>query len=221
MLKVRNIWIAGLLAISAPVAAQLPPGLQGLSADYMPLIFINPRVAADMHLSPAVAQKEQTLFFQQGMALLPMFMNQSGGKAGNKSEMMGKVLAAFKKMQESSLAPLSPAQRVRYRQLTLQFEGPAALVEPKVAHSLGLSEGQKSQLASAFYASSHEMQKKFQTMKVSTGGNAMSNLTSIQDVQAKSRIANEKRAKAILTSSQWSKWTALQGKKLPGIEKLF
>jgi hypothetical protein len=213
---IRNAIIAGGLAVSASSFAQMG-GMP--NTDYMPIIFLNPAVAKDMHLSPDVAQKETSVIMQNAMAMMPALMDKSGGSSHNE-KMAAAAMAGYQKMSEASLAPLNSAQRVRYRQLTLQFFGAAALVQPKVAKTVGITESQKSKLTAAFRETSKGMAAKAQSMQ-SGGAGAMSGLGGISGMMSQSREAADRKAKVILTAGQWAKWTALQGKKLPGIDNIF
>lgn len=188
--------------------------------DYMPAIFLNPAVARDMHLSPEVSSKEQSVMMEQGMALLPLFsQGNAHPSAQQKQKMAMQVLAAYRKMEAASLAPLNASQRVRYRQLSLQFYGPIALLQPHVANALGLSQGQRQHLSKMIMATSQGMAKSAGALQ-GAGPNMMGAVSAITSERSKARVIQEQKVKAILTPAQYAHWSSMQGRKLPGIDNI-
>jgi hypothetical protein len=209
--------IVGGLACSG-LSAQLP-GMDipsGASVDYMPVIFLNPKVAQDMHLSPAVAQKETSLIMQMGMSMI----GQNADTNASAKHKAAGMIAAFQKLEDESLAPLNQMQRARYRQLTLQFIGPPALVTPSVATKLGLTAAQKSKLSTVMETSMKAMAKGVSGMKSSASSDPMGTLHSVRAAQSTARAIQEHAAHSILSTAQRAKWQDMQGKKIPGIEDL-
>jgi len=184
--------------------------------DYMPLIFLNKSVAADMHLTANVQQKEMQIFMQEGLS---MASSLKGGSAG--ANVGAQAMTALKKMQDDSLAPLTQAQRERYRQLSLQFFGPTALITPKVAKKLGLSSAQQQRLAASFSSSGKALGSSASSARAGAHSDPMAAMNNLRSATAKARTAQETAAKAILTPAQWSQWQSMQGKKLPGIQDPF
>jgi hypothetical protein len=220
MNRIRTMFGVGALVLATVSQAQLPGGMTPPDAEYMPPIFLNRHVVADMHLSPAVAQKETSIIFSDGMALMGMMNPGAAGGTPDKKALMAKAFAAFKKMEDDSLAPLNSAQRARYRQLSLQFVGPTALTSPKLAHQLGLSDSQRAKIESAVRSSSKGMAGMASGMQ---GGseNMMAKYQQIQGAAKAARQSQEKALHAILTPAQWAKWNAMQGEKLPNIQDIF
>jgi hypothetical protein len=214
MITIRTL-ISGIAFGAAAVSfGQMPGEMPDL--EHLPVIFLNQKVVADMQLSPAVRQKEMSIMMQGGMSMMGM------AKGGQSSPgVKNKIMAAMRKWETDSLAPLTGPQRARYRQLTLQFEGPAAMQMPNVAAQLNLSSGQRAKLSQEIGASERAMANQMKNLQGSASSNPMGAMQQMRTAQQTIRAAQDKAAKSILTAAQWAKWNDMQGKKIPGITDLF
>lgn len=211
---IRTLISGVALGAAAVSFGQMPGEMPNL--EHLPLLFLNQKAVADMQLSPAVRQKEMTILMQGGMGMAGMV------KGGAPSpDVKNRMMAAMRKWEADSLAPLTGPQRARYRQLTLQLEGPVAMQMPNVAAQLNLSSGQRSKLTQEIGASERAMANQMKGLQGSASSNPMGAMQQMRTAQLASRAAQDKVAKSILTPAQWAKWSDMQGKKIPGITDLF
>lgn len=196
---------------------QFPDGQSTPNTDYMPILFLNPKVVSDMHLSPAVASKEQSLIIQMGMQMLPAVQGMRKQGGGSNSAAMNTAIKAFEELERKSLEPLTPVQRTRYRQLSLQFYGPAALAMPKVASQVGLNPAQRAKVDTLISAGGRQM---LGQVPYGSAQNMMSQMPKIRKSANQARASLERQVDAILTPSQRAKWRAMQGPALPGISDM-
>ncbi len=97
-------------------------------------------------------------------------------------------------------AILTPAQRVRLRQIALQSEGPAAFREPEVVEALGLSPGQRERIRAI------EEESFFRQMRETQAGKSSEET----EKPAMERIL------AVLDSSQALRWKEMAGEPILG-----
>ena len=116
-------------------------------------------------------------------------------------------------MEGTLAAMLTPVQRARWRQLTLQSIGASAALQPKVASSLGLTPGQRARLGAAISDANSGVASGLRNgISANQLKNRMPEMT---------RLQNEAKAKgnqallAILTPAQRAKWRAMLGRPLP------
>ncbi len=187
-----------------------PSGLPNL--DYLPVLLFNPAVQRDLKLSPQVVQQEQSIIISMGMQMLPMI--QKGGAPTPDARQ--KMIRAYEDLENKAVAPLSPAQRVRLHQLTLQFYGPTALEFPAIAKKVGLTPAQKAKLDLIVSTSGRGMLGHMPNAK---NGNMNSQFGAMSKSMDQARAATERQVDKILTPAQKARWAALQGRKLPGITR--
>jgi hypothetical protein len=217
----KTITCAALALIAGGAFAQFP-GSDQPNSDYVPTLLFNPDVQKDMHMSPALVKKEQSIFMEQAMAMLPLVMNKQGkgsGAAGASPFGQGadtkKVLDAVHAMMAKVVEPLSASQRTRFHELTLQYIGPTALLQPKIEKQLGLTSAQQEKLSTLITTSSERIRASIRGP--GTSGINPNMLTQMGPAQAQARAAEERKLPSILTSAQLAKWKALQGKPLPSV----
>ena len=217
----KTITCAALALLAGGAFAQFA-GTTDANADYVPTLLFNPDVQKDMHMSAALVKQEQSIFMQQAMAMLPLVMGKQGkggGAAGASPLGQGvdskKVLDAVHAMMAKVVEPLSAQQRARFHELTLQYIGPTALLEPKVVKQLVLTAAQQQKLATLITNSSERIRASIPGPGKS-GFNA-GTLTQMGQAQTQARAAQEHKLPSILTPAQLAKWRALQGKPLPSV----
>jgi hypothetical protein len=110
--------------------------------------------------------------------------------------------------------PLSPKQRTRLHQLTLQYYGPAALAFPNVAHAVGLTPVQQQKLGSILAENGGGFGK---NMSHLNGQDVMARVGAMRREQNASRAASERKVNLMLTPAQKAKWNVLLGRRLAGI----
>jgi len=193
-------------------SAQFPPGFKMPSLQYNPALLALPTVQQDMHLNPEVAKKIQAVVMEQGMKMLPALMGAMGGKKNgppvDQKKMLNDLMASYDVMQKETLKYLTPPQRTRLHEITLQVTGPAALLDPKVATEIGLTSKQTSQIQTAIASSAHRP-------KGGRTGMGAADMQSMMATQKKSKEDLERSLATILTPSQKAKWKRLQGRPLP------
>ena len=205
-MSLRILAASALLAASASVLAQFTSLASLPTVEYNPLLFINPQVQKELRLSPTASSKIQTTFMQEAYKILPTLNGEANGKPLSQAERTKRTLVAISTMEKRLAAMLTPAQKVRMRQLTLQSIGATAVLQPKVAASLGLSKGQKARLATSISDANEGVAAR---MRSGMSAERMPELT---------RLQNEAKAKAnrsllaILTPAQQTKWKAMLGK---------
>ncbi len=188
---------------------QSPFGSAMPNLDYLPVLLFNPKVQKELDLSPAVVQQEQSLIIEMGMKMLPL------AQTGNSSAQNRKqMIHAYEELEGRTIAPLNFAQRSRLHELTLQFYGPMALEMPSVANKLGLSPNQKTKIAEIVSENGRSMQG---GVPKGNGGNMASQLGSMSKRMEAARAVAQHKLDKVLTPAQRAKWTALQGRPLPGI----
>ncbi|HWD37217.1 MAG TPA: hypothetical protein VG944_00075 [Fimbriimonas sp.] len=214
-MNLKTTLVASFAVFSPFASAQFGPGMTPPNTEYMPALFMNQKVVADMHLSPAVAQQEQSILIQEGMKMLSTMGNR--GQSVDRVKMAKAALAAYKSMSDKSLAPLTPAQRVRYRQLSLQFFGPLALIQPKVTKQLEITPAQHAKMVAIIAKNSRQVAASMPKPGSNANG-YMSGYQNVMQAQARARASEEAQMKAVLTRGQRAKWAAMQGRILPGID---
>ena len=205
---IRRLLVASTLPflVIASAFAQIPSLANLPSVEYNPLLFINPQVQKELRLSPTAASKLQTTFMQEAYKILPTLSGEANGKPLSQAERTKRTLAAIAGMEKRLVAMLTPAQRLRMRQLTLQSIGATAVLQPKVAASLGLSKGQKARLATSISDANEAVAAR---MSAGMSAEGMPELTRLQK---EAKIKANRSLLAILTPAQRSKWKAMLGK---------
>jgi len=212
MLRLRLILLLAVSLLTSLCLAQGPVGIPGggFEFDYNPALLMNPAVQKDMKVSPATANKAMGVMMEVGAAF--QRRAQANGTA-NQADMV----AAFKKMQTKIAALLTPAQKVRLRQLTLQFVGPAAVLQKRVANELHLTGDQKL----LFRAQIQTIYKNAFATYARPTGNApdaaalQQRMGEVAKRQAQVKTLSEAALAKLLTPPQKAAWTKMLGKKIP------
>ena len=200
-----------LLVAAAWAAAQFPGGIDLPNVEYNPVLLINPQVQRELKLSPTTASNVQSVFMSEAMKLLPTLQKGAGGPPMSPRQRAKTMFDGVTRMQNRLAALLSPAQRVRLRQLTLQSIGPGSVLQPKVAAQLGLSSTQKSRLTNAFAVANKALANDMQN-KHNTAQGWQNDMGRLAKVQAQAKAASNKALFATLTPAQSSKWKAMLGR---------
>ena len=200
-----------LLVAAAWAAAQFPGGLNLPNIEYNPVLLINPGVQKELKLSPTAAANVQSVFMSDAMKLLPAIQRGAGGNAMSPQQRTKTMFDGVARMQSRLAALLSPAQRLRLRQLTLQSIGPGSVLQPKVATQLGLSSAQKTRLTNAFAVANKALAVDM-TSKHNTAQGWQNDMGRLAKVQAQAKAASNKALFATLTPAQQSKWKAMLGR---------
>lgn len=203
----------GASASMAMLATAQFGGMPTPNTDYFPILFLNPNVVKDLHLSPSVASQEQNLVIQMGMQMLPLAQSMKKDP-GRNSEAMKAAIKAYEDLERKSVAPLNPAQRARYHQLTLQYYGPAALAMPDTASRVGLTPPQREKIKELVAMSGRKM---FGQLPQGSNQKPMDRVNAMRKAGNAARVTLDRQVDALLTPAQRGKWRALQGPMLPGI----
>ena len=211
IVTLRILATASLALVSAASAvAQIPGFPQIPNIEYNPLLLMNPQVQKELRLSPTNASKVQTTFMSEAMKILPVVTSQPGKARLSPAERNRRTFAAVNVMVGRLAALLTPPQRVRLRQLTLQSIGPAAVLQPKVGAALGLTGGQRSSLMRSISDSNARMAGQMQNGRTVRDWQArMPELTRLQNA---AKAEGNQALMATLTASQRAKWKAMLGK---------
>jgi hypothetical protein len=124
-------------------------------------------------------------------------------------------MAAYNRMESRTLALLTPTQKVRLRQLSLQTLGPMALLQPNVGAEVGLTKPQQAKLQDVI-----AKENKLLFTGMSSGGktndmNALqARMKAMAQRQKAARDASEAALAKILTAKQRAKWASMLGKRL-------
>ena len=205
-MSLRILAASAFLVASASVVAQFPSLASIPTVEYNPLLFINPQVQKELRLSPTVASKLQTTFMQEAFKILPTLNGESSGKRLTEAERTKRTLAAIGVMEKRLAAMLTPAQKLRMRQLTLQSIGATAVLQPKVASTLGLSNGQKARLATSVSDANEGVAARMR------GGMSAERMPELTRLQNEAKAKANRSLLAILTPAQRTKWKAMLGK---------
>lgn len=191
--------------------------MRSANLEYNPGLIFNPAVHKELKLSPAVASKLSNIVMSEGMKLLPM-MSGGGSSPAQQQKAAQAALQSFQAMQSKIAAALTPAQRKRLREITLQSIGPAAVLQPKVAASLGLSSGQKSRLQTSFSKISAGAFSSLSAMKPPKAGQSpdpaawKAQMKKLEAAQKQARARSDAALGAVLTAPQKAKWKAMLGR---------
>ena len=195
-----------LLLAAASAVAQFPDLSRLPTVEYNPLLFINPQVQKELKLSPTAASKLQTTFMQEAYKILPTLNGAPNGKPLSAAERTRRTIAAIGSMEKRLAALLTPAQKNRMRQLTLQSIGAAAALQPKVATRLGLTAGQKAKLATEISDANEAVASR---MRNGMSAQTMPELTRLQ---AQAKAKGDRSLLSILSVAQRAKWRTMLGK---------
>ena len=219
MMRVRYLLLGLLLSVAAVASAQfMPPGFKMPSMRYNPALLMNPDVQKDMNISPSVSQKVTEVMMQEGMKMLPTVMGAMSGKKQTPDEekkMMTVISAAYDSMQSKTIVLLSPPQRKRLHEITLQSTGASALLDPSIASEVGLTATQSSRLASAISRINRQNSGGSENPFQGGGTNpaALKNFAGkAASMAKKTKAETEAAASAILTPTQKIMWIRLQGR---------
>jgi hypothetical protein len=202
--------LSSLLLLSASSSFAQIGGMDLPNIEYNPLLLINAAVQKELHLSPATASKVQSTFMNEAMKLLPTVTGGSSGKPPTEAERRSVMMKGVVHMQSTLAALLTPPQRTRLRQLTLQSIGPAAVLQPKVASALGLSSGQRSSLTYSISAANEKISSG--RINASSPANVNNRLQEMSHLQEAAKAEGERALNKTLTPAQKSKWRAMLGK---------
>jgi len=221
-MRLRQLFAFIAASLVATVNAQFP-GMGQLShapdIKYMPTLLMETPVQRDLGISPEVAQKAQSILLEVGMAMMPYIGNSAKGSPSpeKQKQMTHALMHALDEMQTRTAALLTPPQRVRLHQLTLQAEGPTALLQPANASAVGLTPPQKTRLSQMITASSTQAMS---GMKNFDKSNPMSGFGDVMKRQKEAQAAMNSQLPHILTPSQMRKWNQMQGRKLPNLSMM-
>lgn len=202
--------LSALLLLSATSAFGQIGGMDLPNIEYNPLLLINEAVQKELHLSPATASKVQSTFMSEAMQMVPAVTGGSSGKPPSEAQRRSMMMKGITHMQSALAALLTPPQRTRLRQLTLQSIGPSAVLQPKVSNALGLSSGQRSSLMSSLSAANAKITSG--DIAVSSPNNVNNRLQQMGRLQEAAKAEGERALSVTLTPAQKSRWRAMLGK---------
>ena len=201
-----------LLSLAASSLAQIP-GLAGVpNVEYNPLLVINPKVQKELGLPPAKATQLQKAFFEEAMAILPTLTRSPGKAPLSQAERARRTMAGVTHMESRLAGMLTPPQRVRLRQLTLQSIGASAALQPKVAAQLGLTAGQRTRLVSAVGDANEAVAARLN--RGVSGQDLQHRMPEMTRLQNNAKLQGDRALMTILTPAQRTKWRAMLGRPL-------
>ena len=218
-----------MLALAVSASAQFPGGMTPPPQRYNTALLMNPQVQKDMHLSPEVGQKAMNVMMTVGMKAAPALMGMMSGKkmsAAEEAKASKDLLTMNEEMQSQTLKLLTPPQRVRLHEITLQQAGAAAFSDPELCREVGLTPKQSSSIQSVLAKISRRTMSELSGGKgfagMMGGSSGKPDMAAIQGMQQRA-VAAQKKAKqdsevavnAILTPVQKAKYTRLKGRPLP------
>ena len=206
MVRGRSLIFGLILSAAAAATAQLP-GFEMPSLKYNPALMMIPAVQKELHVSPQAAQKATQAMATEAQKVFPALMGAMGGKTPN-GDQSKQLLVALTRMQDIATKDLTPAQKARLHQITLQSYGPKALLDPQVAAEVGLTPKQESEIKVAIGRIKQSQQKP--NMSGGPGASGF-DMKGLQDSAKKSRQQSDAALDAILTPKQKLKWKAAQG----------
>lgn len=206
MIRSRALFVGLVCAFGIGASAQMPsmPSLW-----YNPALLMIPAVQKDLNVSPEVAQKATQAMIKEAMKSGPAVSGLMAGKTPT-SEQMKEATAALKRMQDAATKDLSPAQKARLHEITLQSYGAKALLDPKVAEQVGLTATQASNLKSAV---GRVEQSEKTAYKASSSGKGF-DMSAMQSAAEVRRKQTDAALNSILNPKQKQKWLSLQGKQI-------
>jgi hypothetical protein len=177
---------------------------------YNPALMMDPAVQKDLKVSPEVAQKAVQTMMTEAMKIGPSMMGALNGKAPTPKQMR-EASAALDRMTAASTKDLTPKQKARLHEITLQSYGPKSLLDPKIGAQVGLSPSQHEKLQAALYKA---VQQTTSAMKGAGGAPSMGSfdMGKAQAGVSRSRAAGEAAMSRILTPKQLTKWKVMQGR---------
>jgi hypothetical protein len=202
----RTLVVGLVLALGAGASAQVG-GFQMPNLWYNPTLILDAAVQKDLHLSAAETAKITQTIGQEVMKLLPAMRGPMSGKAPT-PEQSKEATAAYDRMQ-GAIRGLTPAQKSRLHELTLQSFGPKALLDPKVGAQIGFTAKQAADLRAAMAKSAMSQRS---AMQSAGAGGIGFNMGGIQSAMKGIRKSSEAALDNILTPKQRLKWKTLQGK---------
>ena len=205
MNRARGLVVGLILAVGIGAHAQAP-GMPSLW--YNPALMMDPAVQKDLHVSQDVAQKAVQAMMQTAMKVGPAAMSAAGGTTPTPAQQK-ELIAALDRMQKDTTKDLTPAQKARLHEITLQSYGPKALLDPKIGAQVGLTAVQTDKLRTELFKVAHAQA---QAMRAQNGGKTGFNLQAIQETAKKGRTQSEAVLARVLTPVQRAKWKNLQGR---------
>lgn len=196
-----------LLPLAACAALAQMPGLAGIpNVEYNPLLLINPKVQKELGVPPAKAAQLKKTFVDEGMRFLSSLGTGQGKAPLSTEERNRRMMAAVTHMETRLAAMLTPPQRVRLRQLTLQSIGASAALQPRVAAQLGLTANQRGRLTNAVGDANEAVANRLGK------GMSQSSMVEMTRLQSEAKAQGNRALLAILTPAQRTKWRAMLGR---------
>lgn len=195
-------------AVSALAQFSMIPDLE-----YNPLLILDAKVQKELRIAPAAGAKLNNAFMEEAFKILPAITSSPDTKPISPQQRTKLMLEGIKRMQTRLASMLTPPQRGRLRQLTLQSIGPAAVLQPKVAASLGLSSTQRNRLLDSISAANARVASKLQSGQSSDQWQKqMGEMIKLQNL---AKAEGNRALGATLTPAQKAKWKAMLGKPFP------
>lgn len=187
------------------------PNILNAGAGYLAM----PAVQKELGLSATVSKKIQDKITASTRAMMGSMQSANTPRdPKERGAAIQKQMASMQKVQGECVALLTPSQKVRLKQITLQQMGPQAMYNPEVKKELGLNESQTKKIGEI-------MQSTFRQMFSNTGvkpGERPSREDAIKRMQEFAKKQDATRAKTnsetmkVLSPTQRAKWKSMQGK---------
>jgi Spy/CpxP family protein refolding chaperone len=215
----RLISLAILLAVAAAAMPQSRPG----RTLYSGMMLKNPSIQNELKLTPA--QRKQVKDYMPGMYRMAPGKAPSAPKnAAEMQKQFRESMAKYEADERKILATLTPAQKARLKQISLQMHGISAVGIPEVAKEVGLTADQVAKVRAIEQTEMTAMRKLYPTPKAITSRMSpedarkrseemMERMRKMQPQITAIRKNTEAQTMAILTPAQKQKWQKLLGAK--------
>lgn len=217
-MRVRTVFLCLLAAAGAMASAQgMPPGFKMPSMRYNPALLMNPDVQKDMHLSKDVSGKVMQVMMEEGMKMAPALLGAMGGKKQSPAEqqkMMTGMMDAFNAMQKRTIAYLTPPQRQRLHEITLQSTGASALLDPMNSREVGLTSAQSTKLAFSISQINRRHAAELGSPMQGGSSNMAAYGAKAGALAKKTKFETDAVLDKLLAPAQKAKWLHMQGRHL-------
>lgn len=209
-MKARFLISLSVLLAVVSVYAQGMMGSLMSPSPYNTGLLLLPSVQKEIHLSGSVAAKIRANSAATNKLLMQSFTMKPGAVDPKKIQQNRAVMTArLQKDSAVALAFLTPVQKKRLREISLQAYGAGAVLIPTVEKELGLTPSQHKAVEALMQKQASEAMGLWR--KSTANGKPRSPAQSVAITNQIKKKANEG-VKKILTGAQRAKWTAMLGK---------
>ncbi len=218
-MRIRTFLGSTLLALAVSASAQFPGAMPSAPMRYNTALLMNPQVQKDMHLSPEAAQKSMNIMITVASKHMASLMGSMTGKpksAAERAKEEKEILAVNDEIQSQTLKLLTPSQKVRLREISLQQGGGASFSDPQLCHEVGLSAKQTSTIQATLARIASKAMSQMGGGKglggMMSGPGGKPDISGMMATQKKAKQDSDAAVNAILTPSQKARYEKLKGR---------